>query len=227
MPRPRERLARAGLAAALLASLLGACGGTSPAAPTGPVVKVPIGDAPLRGSATSTWVTVVEFSDFQCPFCGRAQPTLAQLLSAYGDDVQLAYRHFPLSFHAHARPAAIAAECARIQGRFWEMHDQIFAHQASLDDAGLAACAASAGLDVAAWRACLATPEPAARVDADRALGVASGVGGTPTFFVNGRAVVGAVPYADLAAAVDAALAAARASGIPRERYYEQGVLGP
>jgi protein-disulfide isomerase len=190
------------------------------------VVKVPVDGAPLRGSATPTWVTVVEFSDFECPFCGMAQPTLRQLLSAYGDDLRLAYRHFPLPFHPHARPAAVAAECAHAQGRFWEMHDRIFADPGALDAAGLAASAAAAGVDVAAWQACLASADPAARVDADAAAGRAAGVPGTPTFFVNGRAVVGAVPYATLAAAVDAALAEARASGIPRERYYDVAVLG-
>jgi len=214
-------------AASLLAALLAACGGsTGSPALAGPVVKVPVGEAPVRGSATPTWVTVVEFSDFQCPFCRQAQPVLAQLLSAYGDDLQLAYKHFPLSFHLRALPAAVAAECARAQGRFWEMHDRIFDQQPALDDATLAAHAAAAGLDVASWQSCLATAEPAARVEADRAAGAAAGVRGTPTFLVNGRAVVGAVPYAQLAAAVDAALAEARASGIPRDRYYELAVLG-
>jgi protein-disulfide isomerase len=222
----RSRL-RAVRAALVLAAVLAACGGSEGPAPVaGPVVKVPIDGAPVRGSPTPTWVTVVEFSDFQCPFCRQAQPTLAQLLSAYGDDVQLAFKHFPLSFHLRAVPAALAAECARAQGRFWEMHDRVFEGQPALDDATLAAHAAAAGLDVAGWQACLATAEPVARVEADRALGAASGVRGTPTLFVNGRAVVGAVPYAELAAAVDAALAEARSSGIARERYYELGVLG-
>jgi len=231
MPSTRPASERRRFPALLLVAALAACGGSGdpPAAalPSGARVPVPLGDSPAHGSTTPTWVTIVEFSDFECPFCADAAPTMARLLAAYGDDVQLVYKHFPLEpMHPHARPAAIAAECARVQGRFWELHDQLFAHRAALDDASLAGWAAAAGLDVAPWQACRATPEPGARVDADRALGASLAVRGTPTFFVNGRMAVGAQPYSYFAAAVDAALAEARASGIPRDQYYARAVLG-
>jgi protein-disulfide isomerase len=231
--RPRRR------AAAVLAAALGfavaACGGSFPAGEEPALLRVPLGDSPTRGPADA-WVTVVEFADFQCPFCARAVPAVERLLADSPADVRLVFKHFPLSFHAWARPAAIAAECARAQGAFWEMHDRIFAAQAALGAASaqggaalaaaLEALARGAVADPAAWQACLSTATPASRVEGDRSLGSALGVRGTPTFAVNGEALVGAVPYEQLRGVVDAALARARASGVPRAEYYEQVVLG-
>jgi len=231
--RPRRRAAAVLVAA--LGLLIAACGGSSPAGGEPASLRVPLGDSPARGPSDA-WVTVVAFSDFQCPFCARALPTLEQLLADYPADVRVVFKHFPLSFHAWARPAAIAAECAREQGAFWEMHDRIFAAQAALGAAsaqGGAALAASlealartAVADPAAWQACLGTATPASRVDGDRSLGSTLGVRGTPTFAVNGQAVVGAVPYEQMRGVVEAALARARASGVPRAEYYEKVVLG-
>jgi protein-disulfide isomerase len=92
---------------------------------------VPVGTSPSTGPADA-WVTIVEFSDFECPYCAAVQGTLQTVLSTAGSDVRHVWKHFPLSFHAGARPAAIAAECARAQGRFWEFHDLVFARQSSL-----------------------------------------------------------------------------------------------
>jgi protein-disulfide isomerase len=92
---------------------------------------VPVGTSPSTGPADA-WVTVVEFSDFQCPFCAAAKGTLRSVLSTAGSDVRHVFKHFPLSSHAYARPTAIAAECARVQGRFWEFHDLVFSRQSSL-----------------------------------------------------------------------------------------------
>lgn len=218
---------RAVTALALLGLAALGCGGAAPAPPAGPL-RVPVGDAPQRGPADA-WVTVVEFSDFQCPFCGAAAPQVAALLADLPADVRLLYRHLPLPQHLRAFPAAVAAECARLQGpapdgAFWELHDLLFAHQAALGDADLAGYAAQVpGLDTAAWSACLATQPPRDRVSADRDLAAALGVGGTPTFVVNGAVVLG---VGGLRAAVDAALVAAQASGIPRGEYYDRAVLG-
>jgi len=92
---------------------------------------VPVGTSPSTGPADA-WVTIVEFSDFQCPFCAAVKGTLHTVLSTAGSDVRHVFKHFPLSSHAHARPAAIAAECARVQGRFWEFHDLVFGGQSGL-----------------------------------------------------------------------------------------------
>jgi protein-disulfide isomerase len=212
-----------------LALLLAACGGEP--APPPPLLRVPLGDSPQRGPADA-WVTIVEFSDFQCPYCGMVEPTIEQLLALYPTDVRLVSKHFPLPQHANARPAANAAECARAQGtspdgHFWEMHDLLFAHQGALDAASLAGYAAQiAGLDAAAWQACFDVREYDARVQADLDLGRSLGVGGTPTFAINGQPLVRAAPLDAFKAAVESARAAAIASGIPRAQYYDKAVLG-
>ncbi len=92
---------------------------------------VPVGTSPVAGPADAL-VTIVEFSDFECPYCGRVQPTLRTVLAGAGGYVRVVFKHFPLSMHAHARPAAIAADCAHAQGRFWEFHDLVFSGQATL-----------------------------------------------------------------------------------------------
>lgn len=236
--RPALRRLRAPLQprwiALAVAASLAACGGESDLPPTplpaDPMLPVPLGDSPVRGSATPTWATLVEFSDFECSFCAGAEPTLARVLTVYGSDVQLVYKHFPLSPspHPHARAAAIAAECARVQGKFWEMHDELFAHRTALDDATLLSYATAVLPDAAAvtaWQACLSTPEPAARVDADMALLRQYSTPATPTFFLNGRMFLGAQPFDYFKAAIDVALSEAKASGIPQDQYYAKKVL--
>ncbi|BDG07683.1 DsbA family protein [Anaeromyxobacter paludicola] len=207
---------------AALAAALAACGST--AATPSTLARVPVDGAPQRGPADA-WVTVVEFADFQCPYCRAEEPVLDDILTSYGPYIRLAFKHYPLPQHANARPAAIAAQCAFEQGHFWELHDLLL--QTALDDYALLADARQvAGLDVPTWQACLASAEAAAQVDADAALGASVGVPGTPTFVVNGELVVGAVPDAVLRAAVDRALAAAQASGIPAADYYRRAILG-
>ncbi len=217
---------------ALVASLSVALAGcasdpqtTAGAAKTPPSMPVPVADTPTKGPADA-WVTIVEFSDFECPYCGKAAPTVAQVLAAYPLDVRLSYRYFPLAMHPHAMPAAVAAECARAQGKFWEMHDQLFAHQEHLEATDLPNYATAIGLDLAAWEACRLTPAPVARVLADQALGLQMGVKGTPTFVFNGEPLVGALPYTMFTEAVDGARTLAAASGIARAEYYEKVVLG-
>jgi protein-disulfide isomerase len=214
---------------ALLLVALAGCGSSS-----APSARVPIelGTSPQRGPADA-WATIVEFVDFQCPACRLEAPVLTAVLAAHPAEARLVYKAFPLSFHAWARPAAIAAECAREQGAFWGMHDAIFS-AAPLDNsqpdgnARLRADAATAGVpDLAAFDACVAAPSAAAaRVDADQAQGLAAGVPGTPTSFVNGRALVGAYDQAAYEQAVVEAIAEAKASGVPASQYYEHVVMG-
>ena len=220
---------RAVLALALLGALAACGGGEGGVAATAPGPwKVPIGTAPQRGPSDA-WVTVIEFSDFECPFCGDAAPLVSAILAELPADLRVLYRHFPLPQHPRAVPAALAAECARAQGpapdgHFWAMHDELFAHQTALLDAHLATYAGRiAGLDTTAWTACLATQPPRDRITADASSASSLGVPGTPTFVVNGTPVVGG---GGLRTAVQAALAYARQSGIPRAQYYEKAVLG-
>lgn len=162
-------------------------------------VKVAL-EAP-RVSVTSTghpWtggkdapVTIVEFSDFQCPYCRSAEPVLKQIRAKYGDKIKLVYMDFPLGMHPHAMDAAVAGRCAADQKKFWELHDAMFSDQTKLDSAGLKASAAKAGLDTTKFNACFDAKAGAAGIKADQAQGARLGVSGTPTFFVNGREMVG------------------------------------
>jgi len=134
-------------------------------------------------------LTLVEYGDFECPFCGLAFPEVKQLRSQLGDDLRFVYRHFPRPEHAHAKHAAEAAECAAAQGedRFWAMHDTLFANQSALDDAHLRQYATDIGLDVQRFADALADHTYLERVHQDLEGAVHSDVHGTPTFFINGQ----------------------------------------
>jgi protein-disulfide isomerase len=160
------------------------------------------GDAPSRGPAQAP-VTVVEFSDFECPFCGRVEPTLERLVTDYGQQVRLVYRQFPLtSIHRNAQKAAEASLCAADQGKFWEYHDLLFQDQQKLAVAELKEKAQRLGLDAPRFAACLDGGTQAERVRQESETGSRAGVSGTPALFVNGRLISGAVPYEQLAQAV-------------------------
>ncbi len=139
-------------------------------------------------------VTIVEFSDYQCPFCARAEPTLQTLLERYPNDVRLVYRHLPLDFHPDAFGAAQAAICADAQGRFWDFHALLFANQKKLGGEDLLGYAALLELDAAAFTACLDAPGTAEQIHRDIAAAQAAGATGTPAFFVNGVFISGAQP---------------------------------
>lgn len=170
---------------------------------------------PAQGSPTSA-VKIVLFSDFECPFCSRLEPTLHEIEKSYGDRVQLIFRQFPLPFHAHARLAAAASLCAADQGKFWEMHDLLFADQKKLDRPALDDRAAKLGLDGAAFARCLDQGRHDAEIQSDIAAGGSAGVTGTPTMIVNGHLLAGAVSYDDAARLVERELAAARAGAAAR-----------
>lgn len=148
---------------------------------------------------------VVEFSDFQCPYCAQAQPVVERLLREYPGRIKLVYRHYPLPAHENAFAAAQAAECAADQGKFWEMHDKMYANQQALDGQGLIRLAAQVGLDWGGFEACLQGGEKRGKVEGDIAEGRMFGVRATPTFFIGRQAFEGA-PYEGMKAAVEAQL---------------------
>ena len=150
---------------------------------------------PSRGAENAA-VTIVEFSDFECPYCKQATPVLDQLIDNYGDRVRLVYRHYPIdSIHPYARKAAEASLCAQEQDLFWPLHDRMFLSQRSLGVEGLKALAKSVGLKAEPFAECLASGRHADAVEADFQAGQRLGVERTPAFFINGRYLSGAPSY--------------------------------
>jgi protein-disulfide isomerase len=164
-------------------------------------------DDPVKGNPKAP-VTVVIFSDFQCPYCARVEPTLKQVEATYGDKVRIAWKHKPLPFHPNAMPAAEAAEAAREQGKFWPMHDKMFGAQQELSPAAYERWARELGLDVGRFKAAVASGKFKARIQEDDAQAGRLGIDGTPTMVINGEKVVGAVPFENLKAVIDRKLAA-------------------
>ncbi|GHH71988.1 Na(+)/H(+) antiporter NhaA 2 [Streptomyces sulfonofaciens] len=156
-------------------------------------------------------VTLVEYGDFECPYCGQAEPIIRDLLASFGDEVRYVWRHLPLSdVHPHARLAAEATEAAAEQGAFWEMHDRLLDHQGELERRHLIRYAEEMGLDTERFRRALRSRAGAVRIAQDMESADLSGVSGTPTFFVNGRRHHGPYDVDSLSAAVEAAVASAR-----------------
>jgi len=210
-----EAAVRSGVAPSDLYAQLTEKGATAPAIVPGgsqqpaQVAKVPLrSDDPIRGARVAP-VTVVLFSDFQCPFCARIEPTLKQLQAAYGDKVRFSWKHQPLPFHPNALPAAKAAEAARLAGKFWEMHDKLFANQQSLSDTTYAQYARELRLEPARFQRDASSTAIAQRIGEDQQLAAAVGAGGTPTLFVNCRRLVGAQPFEAFKAVIDEELATA------------------
>ena len=173
-----------------------------------PKVEVRYDSARLRGDPKAP-VTIVEFSDFQCPYCKTVQPTLKDLLTKYNGRVKLSFRDFPVrSLHPQAEAAAEAARCAEEQGKFWEYHDALFADQSKLDAAGLTSTARSLGLDEKSFQSCLASGKFKAQIETDLQDGSKAGVAGTPGFFVNGVFINGSQPQAEFEKVIDGELAA-------------------
>ncbi len=166
---------------------------TAPAAPAGPV-KIDLGNSPVKGS-NSAKVTVVAFSDFQCPFCSRAVPVMKQIEDSYKGKVRLAFKQLPLPFHDKAQVAAEASLAAHEQGKFWEYHDKLFANQQALDRPSLEKYAQELGLNVAKFKASLDSGKFKKQVEDEAKFGNSIGATGTPTFYVNGKALVGAQPF--------------------------------
>jgi protein-disulfide isomerase len=167
--------------------------------------EVEIGSAPTRGGEDAA-VTIVEWSDFQCPFCNRVSPTLVQIREEYGDRVRFVFKHMPLSIHPQAAGAHAAAEAAHRQGRFWDMHDRLFENQRDLRVETLAGYAIEMGLDMDQYKSDVEGEEVAKRISDDLAQAQKLGVTGTPSFFINGRFLSGAQPFANFKRYIDEAL---------------------
>ena len=172
-----------------------------------PKVEVAYDPARVRGDAKAP-VTIVEFSDFQCPFCQKAEPILKALLAKYNGQVKLAFLDFPMrSMHSQAQIAAEAARCAEQQGKFWQYHDVLFADQTKLDEAGLAQSARSLGLDENSFQSCLKSGKFKAQIEQDVQEGTKAGVAGTPAFFIDGISLNGVQPEAEFEKIIDTELA--------------------
>jgi protein-disulfide isomerase len=181
-----------------------------------PRLAVDMAGDPSKGPADAP-VTIVEFSDFQCPYCSRAIDTLKKVEENYAGKIRLVYRDYPLvQIHPNAARAAEAAACANDQGKFWPMHDRLFAHQDKLEAADLKKNAAELGLDTAAFDQCLDSGRHAEGWRKDSADAERYGVSSTPAFFINGRLIVGAQPYEAFAQVIDDELARAGVAGAPK-----------
>ncbi len=191
------------------------------------VHKVPLGAAPIEGKPDAL-VTLVEFSDFQCPFCKRAEDTLKQVHETYGDKVRVVWKNQPLPFHDRAEPCAeLAMEAKAEKGDrgFWDVHDRLFASNPKLEDADLDAIATAAGLNLDKVHAAMKNHTYKKDIDADEALADSLGMTATPNFFVNGRSLVGAVPFERFKSLVDDELARAQslaAKGVPAAKIYDE-----
>ncbi|RMD96301.1 MAG: hypothetical protein D6812_17320 [Deltaproteobacteria bacterium] len=177
--------------------------------PQEPRFQINVGDRALRGNPNAS-VTIVEFSDFQCPYCQRASGTIEQVMEKYGDRVKLAFVDYPLPFHDRALPAAIAARCAGEQNKFWEYHDLLFKKK-KFNDKDFEKYAEEIGLDLEAFKACFDSQKYAAQIEQDKALGNQVGVTGTPAFFINGRKLSGAQPFSAFEKIIEEELSAADA----------------
>jgi protein-disulfide isomerase len=198
------------------------------ARPQGPdaskTYAVPVGDAAVKGNKNAL-VTVIAWSDFQCPFCSRVVPTLKQIEETYGKDVRIAFKHNPLGFHQRAMPAALAAECANEQGKFFPMHDEMFANQRALEDADLEGYAKKIGLDMNRYKSCYSSQKHKSRIEAQQREGMQFGARGTPAFFINGRFLSGAQPFTAFQALIDEELKKAKDSGVSAGDYYDKIVV--
>ncbi|WP_326983103.1 thioredoxin domain-containing protein [Chryseobacterium sp. MYb264] len=133
-------------------------------------------------------LTIVEYGDYQCPYCGAAYPILKEMMRTFGTQIRFVFRNFPLSeMHQYARPAALAAEAAALQGKFWEMHDAIYENQEYLNENFLYELAEQLNLDMLQFKKDIQNPELSDKIDSDFQSGVLSGVNGTPTFYINGN----------------------------------------
>ena len=198
-----------------------------PAAPAGPdpsdELFVPVGNSPVKGNASAP-VTVVVFSEFQCPFCSRVEGTIKELETKYGNDLRIVWKNNPLPFHDKAEPAARAGLAAAAQGKFWELHDKMFANQQALGLEDIKRYATELGLNMARFEADMNAPTAAASVKEDQALATRLAARGTPHFFINGFRLRGAQPAPKFIEIIDRELARAKAkiaSGTPAAGVYD------
>jgi protein-disulfide isomerase len=190
-----------------------------------PKIDVVADPSRLRGNPDAP-VTIIEFSDFQCPYCQAAELTVKEVLDKYKDKVRFSYRDFPLKgIHPHAEQAAEASRCASEQGKFWEYHDLLYANEAKLDQAGLTEHARTVGLDVDRFSTCLASGKFKAVVDSDLQAGIRAGVSGTPAFYINGVFLSGAQPVSAFEKIIHTELTLAKSKRPGREPFCDDVVL--
>ena len=191
------------------------------------IYNVPVGQSPVRGPSDAL-VTIVAFMDFQCPYCARATTTLEQVRTNYGNKVRVVFKHNPLAFHPRAEPAsqlAIEASIQRGPQAFWQVHDELFKNPTALEDADLENVARTLRLNVPAVQKAIANHQHKSVIDADQALATRLQATGTPTFFINGRELVGAQPYERFKELIDEVMPDAQAlvrRGIPATRVYSE-----
>jgi protein-disulfide isomerase len=178
----------------------------SGSAPVGTLAPV-TADEHILGDINKAKVVLVEYSDFECPFCGRHHPTMQNVMDKYGDEIAWVWRHFPLSFHQEAIPSALASECAADQGKFWEYGDRLIEEQSNLSEDLYFELASEVGLDINEFTDCYESEKFADDVSQDQSSGAAAGVQGTPATFVNGQLISGAVPQATFEGIIDGILA--------------------
>lgn len=166
------------------------------------VYAVNTAGSPAVGPADAP-ITIVEFSDFQCPFCGRVVGTMKEVEKEYGEKVRLVFKHLPLAMHSKAPQAHAASVAAANQGRFWEMHDLIFSNQRELSKEKYMEYAKQLGLDVDRFEKDMESPETKKRIDSDVAEATRLGVTGTPGFFINGKFTSGAKPFSEFKRMID------------------------
>ena len=167
-----------------------------------PRVEVSADDDPFMGPADAP-ITIIQFAEYQCPYCGKAGESVKQVMEEYDGKIKMVFRDFPLSFHDRAIPAAVAANCAGEQNKYFEMHDQMMANQRALTEEDLTKYATAVNLDLEKWNTCRKDPKHEAEVKKDMADGSAAGVSGTPAFFINGIMLSGALPFSQFKEIID------------------------
>jgi protein-disulfide isomerase len=188
------------------------------------VWKIPVGNSPVKGPKGAA-ITIIEFSDFECPYCSRVEPTLNKVFETYKDKVRLVWKHEILPFHKKARPAAYLSFEARAQKGdegFWKAHDKIFENQKDLSDDNLSKIAGELGLNVAKYKAALKEEKYEAAIEADQEAAEAFKANGTPHFFINGRRLSGAQPFENFQKVIDEEIKRAEGmKGVAPEKLYD------
>ncbi len=205
-----ETLMKSALATAPKAPRGGDAQAARPQEDPNAVYKVPVGTSATKGSPDAL-ITIVEFSEFQCPFCSRVLPTIKQINDTYGNKVRVVFKHNPLPFHKDAPMASQAAMAAGEQGKFWEMHDLLFDNNKALSRADLEKYASQIGLNMAKFKAYLDGEKGKTQIESDQTLARSLGASGTPTFFINGRKLRGAQPFDSFKKMIDEELVKAEA----------------
>lgn len=174
--------------------------------PEVPRQKVSADDDPFLGTDNAP-IEIIQFAEFQCPYCGKVGDTIDKILETYPGKVKIVFRDFPLGFHDRAIPAAVAANCAGEQGKYWEMHKVLMANQTALQESDLSKYAVNLELDITKWNSCRQNPAQDAEVRKDMADATEVGVTGTPAFFINGILLSGAIPFSEFQQLIDKELA--------------------